>query len=164
MAKFKYYISIILVSIFLVLPLNTYGSNLEKVTLPNQLINPGSFYYPFKRIWEKLVDKVIFSSPKKINYHNYLLDVRLTELKYVVTNKLLGEFQKSSERLSYQAGILTDLVSKSERKTKDEAVEKFAKYIQTLTELRDQNPANSSYWLLIQHDMNSLKILSDRLK
>lgn len=142
----------------------------EQLNLPDTKINPGSFYYPVKRLWEKGQEKLQFSRQAKINFYESLLKTRLAELNYVVEKKLLSEVQSSSERFAYYAGILTgELVKKNERssssnKDKEKVVKEFEQYGKFLEELRDKYEANSSFWMLIQHDINSLKILSDKLR
>lgn len=135
----------------------------ENLSFKNEAINPGSFYYPFKRVWEKGMDKLQFSNQSKINYYKSQLSVRLAELNYVVENKVLSEVQTSSERFAYQAGILTDEVVKS-NKNKDKIMQEFKQMQVFLGPLRDKYPANSSFWMLVQHDINTLGILSEKLK
>lgn len=131
--------------------------------LKNETINPGSFYYQFKRLWEKGVERLQFSEQSRINFYKSQFDSRLSELNYVVNKKLLSEIQTSSERFAYQAGILTDEQVK-DNKDKDESLGRFKQVQKFLESLRDHYPANSSYWMLIQHDINSLAILSDKLR
>ena len=137
----------------------------ENLAIKNEVINPGSFYYSFKRLWEKGMDKLQFSKELKINFYKSQLKTRLAELNYVVENKLLSEVQQSSERFSFYAGILTDeLVRQNKVQDKEKAIKEFEKYSIFLNKLRDNYPANTSFWMLIQHDINSLDILSKRLK
>lgn len=140
----------------------------ETTTLKNEVINPGSFYYSFKRLWEKGIEKLQFSRQSKINFYQSQLKTKLVELNFVVENKLLSEVQRSSERFAYQAGILTDLLIKQRDEQKDEAIarktiEDFQKYNRLLESLRDKYEANSSFWMLIQHDINTLNILLEKL-
>lgn len=135
----------------------------EQLSLPDTKINPGSFYYPFKRILEKGWEKLQFSKQAKINFYESLLKTKLAELNYVVEKKLLSQVQGSSERFAYYAGILTGELVK-ENEDKEKMVKEFEQYGKFLEKLRDKYEANSSYWMLIQHDINSLKILSDQLK
>ncbi len=135
----------------------------DNFSLKNELINPGSFYYSFKRLWEKSLDKLQFSRQSKINFYNSQLQVRLAELNYVVENNLLGELQQSSERFAYTAGILTEELEKQKVIEKEKFINDFKKYQGFLERLRDKYPANTSFWMLVQHDINSLNILSDRL-
>lgn len=137
----------------------------KTITFKNEVINPGSFYYSFKRLWEKGIEKLQFSRESKITFYQSQLKTKLAELNFVVENKLLSEVQQSSERFSYQAGILTnELVKQSKAEDKEKFIREFEQYGKFLDRLRDIYPANSAYWMLIQHDINSLKILSERLK
>lgn len=137
----------------------------ETIILKNEAINPGSFYYSFKRLWEKGIEKLQFSRELKVNFYQSQFKIKLSELNYVVENKLLGEVQQSSERFAYSAGILTDeLVKQNKSGEKEKVIKAFEEYGKFLEKLRDVYPANTSFWMLIQHDINSLKILSERLK
>lgn len=137
----------------------------EQLNLPDTKINPGSFYYPVKRLWEKGQEKLQFSRQAKINFYESLLKTRLAELNYVVEKKLLSQVQSSSERFAYQAGILTEeLVRQNKSADKENVIKEFEKFSPFLDSLRDKYEANSSFWMLVQHDINSLNILSDQLK
>lgn len=137
----------------------------NNTSIKNEMINPGSFYYSFKRIWEKFALFVLFWPQSKLNYENQLLDIRMAEFKKIAEGRELGEFQKSSERLSYQAGILTDQIKDSENEQdKQELKNKFSSLNKILPGLRDLYPANSSFWMLVQHNINTLEILSGQLK
>ena len=135
----------------------------EQLSLPDTKINPGSFYYPFKRILEKGWEKLQFGKTQKIDFYKSQLKTRLAELNYVVEKKLLSEVQSSSERFAYYAGILTGELVK-ENIDKEKAVKEFEQYSNFLEKLRDKYEANSSFWMLIQHDINALGILSDQLR
>lgn len=137
----------------------------DGLDLPQTKINPGNFYYNFKRLWEKGLGQLMLSQELKISFHKSQLKARLAELRIVVDEKILSEVQRSSERFSYQAGILTNvIVKKDDAKTKGQLLEEFESYDPLLQKLRDRFEANSSFWMLIQHDINTLKILSERLK
>lgn len=135
----------------------------ESIAVKIEIINPGSFYYPLKRLWEKGMDKLQFGERSKIAFYESLLHTRLSELNFVVENKLLSEVQTSSERFAYQAGILTDELAKANM-DKEKTTKQFRQMQIFLDKLRDNYPANTSFWMLIQHDINTLQILSDKLK
>lgn len=151
--------------IFLVTTIQTsYAAEFEKLNLPTQLINPGDFYFPSIRLWEKIVDKFQFKTDAKLKYSNSLIDKRMSELGYVVKNRRLDEVQRSTERFAYQVGTLTEfLIKQGDRKMKDQIKAKINSFYPALSELRDNFPANSSFWMLVQHDINSLKEYSDKL-
>lgn len=138
----------------------------EILILKTESVNPGSFYYPIKRLWEKGVGLLQFDRQAKINYEKALLDIKLSELNFVVKHKFLSEVQKSTERFAYEAGILTDELIQEDNKTeKDVVIKKFAMYGSFLEKLRDEKyPKSSSFRMLIDHDIDTLKFLSNRLK
>lgn len=140
------------------------GAEEETITIKNETINPGSFYYSFKRLWEKGLERLQFSKESRTNFYHSQLKVKLAELNFVVENRLLSEVQQSSERFAFQAGMLTDELIKQNSKDKEKFIKEFQRYSKFLEKLRDIYPANTSFWMLIQHDINTLKILSERLK
>lgn len=140
-----------------------YAGESEQLGLPKTSVNPGSFYYNFKRLFEKGQEKLIFSKSSKETFYSSQLKVRLAELNYVVENKVLSEIESSSKRFAYQAGVLTDFVV-AENKDKEKTAKEFEQMQKLLEKLRDKYPANSSFWMLIQHDINTLSILSEKLK
>lgn len=160
------YKKVFILSLFLLAtffsPTKIFGNEVN-LNLKNETINPGSFYYPFKRVWEKITTVVFFWPQAKLSYSEDLLEVRLSELQKIVTDNQLNDFQQASERFSYQAGVLVDQLINSTDEKKKEVKEEFNNYIRLLTELRDMNQANSSYWLLIQQNIDSLNILSNKL-
>lgn len=137
----------------------------DKAVVKSQRINPGSIYYPLKRFWEKSLELVTFTPRGRISYHKMLLEDRLAELKYVADNKLLSEFQQSSERFSYETGILTEMLEElNNADKKKEILQVYDNDAKFLPSLRDQFHANSSFWLLIQQNIDTLNIMSNRLK
>lgn len=136
------------------------------VTFKKETINPGSSYYSIKRVWEKGRSIFIFNEQAKIDYKKSLLKARLAELNYIVNQKILSEVESSSGRISYQAGVLTEeLLKQNKSQVKEETIKEFEQYSKFLLVLRDKyNNSDSSFWRLIQYDIDSLKILSDRLR
>ncbi len=160
----KIFIAFLLFFITFFQPLIIYAVD-ESSNIKSEAINPGSFYYSFKRLWEKGREKLQFSIQSKITFHESLLKKRLSELNYVVENKFLSEVQTSSERFAFEAGTLTDeLAIENKVNEKEALIKEFEQYGKFLPSLRDKYPANSSFWMLVQHDINTLSILSARLK
>ena len=151
--------------IFFVVTIQTsYATELEKLNLPTQSINPGDFYFPAIRLWEKIVEKFQFNNDAKFKYSSSLIDKRISELGFIVKNQRLDEVQRSSQRLAYQVGILTDFLIKQRNKEMMNQLKiKINTFFPALSELRDNFPANSSFWMLVQHDINSLKEYSQKL-
>ena len=144
---------------------DTNNAKEQRISLPIERIKPGNFYYPAKRAWEKLRIKLIFSLEKKIDYRELLLKKRLSELKYIAEEKKLDVFENASYRFSYEAGELTNLIEKlgDDEKTR-RYIEEFDKYVLVLPSFRDLYPANTSNWLLIQQNIDTLRFLQERLE
>lgn len=140
------------------------ASTSASLGLTVQKVNPGTVSYPLKRLWEKIREKFINSANGKINFYEELAKTRLSELNYVVDNKMIGEVQTSSQRFAYFVGKLTDLVSASNNdQTKKKFFAEFDKYQSYLTKIRDSYEYNTSYWMLIEHSINSLKLYKEKL-
>lgn len=137
----------------------------EHWSVKKEIINPGSFYYSLKRLWERSLEMIQFSEKGRLAFYHSQLKTRFSELNYVVESKLLSEVQQSTERFAYTAGILTDeLIKQANSSDKEKIIKEFENYSKSLEQLRDKYPANTSFWMLIQHDINTLNILSDKLK
>ncbi|MBI2596882.1 hypothetical protein HYW41_01885 [Candidatus Daviesbacteria bacterium] len=156
---------IIIVLLFLVLVPSISAQELEKINLPAQVVNPGDFYYSAIRLWEKITERFQFNNDAKFRYSSSLIDKRVSELIFVIKDKRLDEVQRSSERLAYQVGVLTEfLIKQKSSQEKEQLRAKINGFLPALSELRDAYPANSSYWMLVQHDINSFKEYSEKLK
>ncbi len=125
-----------------------------------QKIYPGSSIYPAKRLVENIWEK---HTRSKTKFYAQLVEVRLSELFHVAKKKDLNEIQKASERFSFALGRYSSDISKLQSQDKEEAKTTFSSYLPVLGELRDLYPANSAYWLLLQQNMDTIKILSDQL-
>lgn len=163
---FKIGIAAVFFVLFLSIVFHTEASASE-LNLPNTLINPDKYiFFSIKRLVEKVSLYTQLSKESKANYYKNLTLTRMSELKYVVENKLLGEVEKSSQRLSYQIGILSDYIATNkELSNKKQDMNSLLISIKSpLENLRDKYPANSSYWMLLQHNINSLNINLEKLK
>lgn len=136
----------------------------EEYNLIGQKTLPSTPSYSFKRIKEKALMIIKLRPQSKFEYSKVLLEKRLSELVSLVDVKEPSLITGSSQRFSYQAGILADLNSKLKTSQKDNIKVKFDNYKKVLSELRDNYPANSAYWLLIQQNIDTLDILIDKMK
>jgi hypothetical protein len=135
----------------------------ENYNLTGQKTLPSSPSYSFKRIKEKGLMIIKITSESKFKYSKLLLEKRLSELVSLIDVKEPSLITGSSQRFSYQAGILADLNSKLKSSQKNEIEIIFEEYKKILSELRDNYPANSAYWLLIQQNIDTLNILFDKM-
>ena len=136
----------------------------EEYNLTGQKTLPSTPSYSFKRVKEKGIMIIKIGSKSKFEYSKILLEKRLSELVSLVDVKEPSLITGSSERFSYQAGILAELNSKLKDSQKDNIKTLFNNYKKVLSELRDNYPANSAYWLLIQQNIDTLNILLDKMK
>lgn len=125
---------------------------------------PGMPYYSVKRLFEKISGKLLFMKDSRINYEQKLLKKRFSELKYIVETKNLDEIQRTSERFAYQAGILTDLCLGEPVEKRERVINLFKNYKDDINLLKYNYELDSSYWILMLHDVNSLDSLTARLK
>lgn len=159
-----------LVIFFVSIVLSMGGQTLaaEDLELPNTIITPDKYLlYSFKRLMEKGIVFTKFSKDAKANYYTDLMTKRIAELKYVVENELGSEVERSTQRLSYQIGTLSDYITSNKQeldKKRQPLKELLIKYKELLANLRDHYPANSSFWMLVQHNINSIDLNLEKLK
>lgn len=136
--------------------------------LPNTAINPDKYlFYSVKRLIEKGIILTKFSKNSKVDYFRDLTLKRLAELKFLVEKDLKNEIERSSQRLSYQIGILSDYININEKELSEKkkvTSDLLVSFKGLLENLRDKYPANSSYWMLIQHNINSIDLNLEKLK
>lgn len=132
--------------------------------LPSVQLTPDSFYYPLKRLYEKIIVNFYVDSNSKSDYYKDLVQNRMAELKYAVDKNYLDLVEMSTQRVSYQVGVLTDYVAEKELNNKKPGlIDLYKKDKIILEKLRDQYPANSSFWMLVQHIINSIDINLQKL-
>lgn len=134
-------------------------SNIETPT-----IYPGTFSYQIKRLLEKISGRLLFFNDSKLNYEKKLLGARFSELQYISASKELDDVQHTSERFAYQAGIVADLVQTASPQEKEKVIKLFSVYRDDLDKIKFYFEMDSGYWILILHDINTLDLLTARLK
>lgn len=128
-------------------------------------IGTTSFLYPFKRVMETGISYALFPKSIKVDYAEGIIKERLAELEYATVHNILPEIKPTSERFAYQAGIVIDELKKLNNKDKtNKVLDDFKLYSKKLSILRDTFKANSAYWLLIQYDIDTLNILSNKIQ
>lgn len=161
--KYAGKITLLAITLFFLANLSfVYGQ--QETNLPSISLQPSMTYYPIKRLFEKFTEKLQFTSEAKEKYYEDLVQRRLAELKYVVDKDFLDQVEKSTQRVSYQVGVLTDyIVEKKQDNKKQGVVDLYKKDKIILEKLRDKYPANSSFWMLLQHIINSIDINLQKL-
>lgn len=143
-------------------------AEVSRTQVDYEKVNPSDgFNYGRKRFKEKLYLTLLFySKDKKIGYYSKLVARRLAELKYVVENKDLANFENATTRYFATAGQFTDFLTKNgSADQKSEAVKSLSSYIFVLEDLRDTfEGQEKAEWRFIQDDINYTKMYSDQLK
>lgn len=149
-----------LVFILLLISLNNFiiSSSSDNNFLKTPIVKPGSRLFLYKRLWEKLEEETLFLKSAKLFYYHNQTNERFRELKYVVENKRLNDIERASYRFSYEAGKLSEFIL-SNNLSFEQNTQNFSQYIPLLENFRDDFPAQSSNWLLIQQDIDTLNIL-----
>ena len=154
----------VFLSLYLIFPIFSIASSPESFDLTTQITLPGDSKYPAKRLKEKVTEFFKFAHKSKSAYREVLLEKRLSELVSLVENKNINDIANSTQRFAYQAGKLAEGSYNDSPERKNEIISLFEKYKPILDEMRDNFPANSPFWLLSQQDIDTLNILSGRLK
>ncbi|MEK7472782.1 MAG: hypothetical protein AAB625_01955 [Patescibacteria group bacterium] len=163
-------IKYILLNVFFVLAVFSLFTQITQAQSPEsfgltlQQTLPGNSKYTLKRFKEKAIEFFKFTHKSKSAYREILLEKRLSELVSLIENKNINDVANSTQRFAYQAGKLAEGSYKDSSDRKNEIITLFEKYKPTLEKMRDNFPANSPFWLLSQHDINTLDILADKLK
>lgn len=132
---------------------SSYQNNVTVAHLPNMS----------DKIQEKIILFLKFNNPNKIEYYQYLLDKRLAEIKYAIDTEQIDYVEPTASRYETFVGNLNGLIqTKLPTTIKTSLLETNNRHIKSLEFLRDQFPANSTWWLAIQHDINVENFLEQK--
>lgn len=129
------------------------------IDVPYESVNQtGGISYLLKRIGEKISMFFAFSNERKIQNYKKLVNVRLSELKFVIENKEMAYFEKSTQRYFTTAGQLTELlISASIGSEFTPVKEELLSHIPVLTKLRDTYDPGTAEWRFVEDDINYIK-------
>lgn len=132
---------------------------LPSINVPYESVNPpDGLSYLFKRIREKISMFFAFSQISKIRSYKKLVNVRLAELKFIIENKEMGYFEKSTQRYFTTAGQLTLLLTSVNIRSEFMPVkEQLLSQIPVLTALRDTYDPATAEWRFVEDDINYIK-------
>ena len=119
-------------------------------------------------IGERLVEKVSlfskFSEKSKVLYMEYLVEKRFGEIQYVIDNGHGDLIEETTSRYSTYAGYLAEFIVKNNLiDQKEKTLNMFDSHSIILEKYLLEQNYNSGFWLLIQHDVNYLKIYSSQI-
>lgn len=140
----------------------------QPIQIEYEKVNPSDgFNYGLKRFKEKLYLIFLFySKDQKIGYYSELTARRLAELKYVVENKDMANFENATTRYFVIVGQFTEFLTKNgSAGQRSRAIKSLSPHIFVLEGLRDTfEGQEKAEWRFIQDDINYLTIYTDRLK
>lgn len=157
MSMFKLFL-VLLVITFLVSPFNIALASSESTpssqTIQLETVNPGSPYYVFKRLVENFkLNFLTFGEKNKAKYSEELLDLRFKELAHAVKNGHTGYLSNVANRYTNQAGTIIEKYMNIDPNFREQA----KTYLPYLANLRDNYPANTPQWLLLQYAVDTTK-------
>ena len=147
---------------------NQNGNQVEALQIQYEKINPSDgFDYGLKRFKEKLYLGLLFySKDLKTDYYNKLVTRRLAELKYIVENKDIANFENATTRYFTTVGQFTSfLVKNVSAEQKSKVAENLFSHIIVLEDLRDVfEGQEKAEWRFMQDDINYTKIYINQLR
>ncbi len=132
---------------------------LSTIDVPLESVNPtDGISYLLKRMNEKVNLFFAFSNESKVIYYRKLVNVRLSELKFIIEKKNMGYFEKSTQRYFTTAGQLTSLLTSTNIKSEFASVrEELSSHIPVLEKLRDNFDSSTAEWRFVEDDINYIK-------
>lgn len=121
-------------------------------------------FYNAKRLFEKIELKLERSNEAKVNYLYQLLDLRLSELQFLVLNNESPYILNASLRYSTTAGQITDLISQNNLvDQKPIAKQKFEDHLTKIEQLISSGHDNNGEIKYVTDDINYLKTYLSKL-
>jgi hypothetical protein len=133
---------------FTLLVCSQHSLNAENFGLNYEKLNPDSFLYPVKRLTENIWLKTK-TGDNKNRLMAFYTDRRFKELIYMFDKGKTGFYAEVVSRYNSFLGS-----SKTEFGDNNVVKNKQNEYLKILETLRDNYPANSSPWLLIQQTID----------
>jgi hypothetical protein len=134
---------------------------------PYEKINPSSGYkYSIKRLKEKLTLMISsVSKGRKAQVYKKLANTRLAELKQVVENKDMANFENATKRYYTRVGQYVEYITaKKQDKYKEEARVLLKDHEKVLAPLKEKFNDTTAEWRFLKHDSDYLELYSKKLK
>lgn len=120
-------------------------------------------------IVEKFKERVTlflkFSKEDKFNYQKFLLEKRLAELKYIIDGDNWDPIEETSSRYATNLGNFNNFVVNGKlSNNKTEILNTYERHSKIIEELQRNFEFNSAFWMLLEHDINTIKIFSSKIQ
>lgn len=143
------------------------SSALIKVPISSESASLQTDHYAnvFERLKERITLFLKFSNDDKANYLQELADKRLGELVYIMTTGEGDPIEELSSRYATHIGRLAIFVTeKKTTKQKESLLQMYSNHLKVLNNIQQNFEFESGWWLLLQHDINTVKMSQDKLK
>lgn len=119
-------------------------------------------------IRDRLVETITlffkFNQKDKESYHLYLANKRLAELSYVIESGEGDLIEEASNRYSAYLGRLTNYIIENRlSEYKQQLLDTYTGHQNVLNRLVYKIDVDSGFWLLLQHNLNTTKILKEKV-
>lgn len=154
-----------ILSVFLLFPKSLFAEEVIQESSPTSQIKVDHVANVMDRLKEKITLFFKFSITDKILYQQQLVEKRLAELKYVINDGQGDMIEEVSSRYAAYVGKFSEeVISKGTAADREKILTMYSSHSVMLETLRDHFPANSGFWLLLQHDINTIQIYTEKIK
>lgn len=116
------------------------------------------------RLGEKIGYFFKFSNQAKLDYQAWLLEKRLAEIQFAVEQNKVDNLEEVASRYSTYAGKLTDFaIANKMVSSKDKLLLLYQRQAQVVENLQRKYEFLNGWWIMLEHDINSLKIYGDQI-
>lgn len=118
----------------------------------------------FDRLVEKIILFTKFNKQSRAEYMMERLDKRLADLNFVVTKDKGNLIEEISSRYASYTGELGNYFSDNDLESKKKKLtEKLKTHKKVLTEIQKKYSNDSPFRMLLQHDINTIRIIQEKL-
>lgn len=142
-------------------------SSLMKVPLGTQagLLKGDHYANVLERLKERITLFFKFSAEDKFLFQKQLADKRISELVYIMTTGEGDPIEELSSRYATHINRLNDFtVNNKLLKNKESLLQMYDTHLDVLNNIQQNFEFESGWWLLLQHDINTVVMAKDKLK
>lgn len=132
---------------------------------PSAKIKVSSIAGSIEKVKEKITLFLKFKEQDKADYYQYLAEKRLAEEQYVIESNQIDLVEETASRYSTYVGILVNYIISNKLVDKKESTLKMLEEDEKVIDrLQNKFDYFSGWWIAIEHDKNTIKIFSQKLK
>lgn len=130
-------------------------------------VNPNDgFSYIQKRFGEKIKLIILsFSANSKENFYKELANRRIAELKYIIDNKDVNNFEIATIRYSSTIGEWAEfIINKKLEEKKKPAIEVLTSHLPVVEQLMTGFDGTTAEWRFVKQDADYIRIYTSKLQ